>query len=356
MKCRSRSGAALLALARGGRARRRARRDPAAAPRQESRQAAAAPVAEENRTGGRAPGTSSCGSRSCAPARASRLSSRPDAPSRGSGVLAGADMTSLDATCRLWTARIEPRRRIRAVGTYTHILDQWAIICDRPVMLNQRQAGVAIGGALRQELAGLRRLAVDPHGFMHFAMATAKLLGFGLCPRLAELTRRRLYLPKGYPAPATLEPVIERMAVGKAAREGWDGLLKLVASLKAGYASASTMISATAPQPGRARLRVRDPARQAAAQLVPARLSRQSGLPARHPPGAEPGRSRAPPPARPHVRADRSQARSQRAGARGDLGRAEITDQRRDGLERRTHAPRRIRRSCPVPRGPSAAS
>src|SRR3546814_18973824 len=55
----------------------------------------------------------------------------------------------------------------------------------------------AIEGALRHEQVELTRLAVDTHGHTHFAMALAKLVGFDLCPRLAGLSTRKLYLPRG---------------------------------------------------------------------------------------------------------------------------------------------------------------
>lgn len=170
------------------------------------------------------------------------LLAQPIARHWGSGVLASADMMSLDATRHLWTARIEPRRRTPAVGTYTLVLDQWAIIYDQPIVLNRRQAGAAIEGVLQQEVAQLQRLAVDSHGFTHFAMAVAKLLGFDLCPRLTDVGGRKLYLPRGIPVPARIEPMTERITVGQTARAGWDDLLKLVTSLKAGYGSASTII------------------------------------------------------------------------------------------------------------------
>jgi hypothetical protein len=41
------------------------------------------------------------------------------------GLFASADMMSLDATRHLWSARLDPRRRTYAVGTYAHVLDQW---------------------------------------------------------------------------------------------------------------------------------------------------------------------------------------------------------------------------------------
>src|SRR3546814_9478764 len=68
---------------------------------------------------------------------------------------------------------------------------------DMPIILNRRQAGPAIEGALRHEQVELTRLAVDTHGHTHFAMALAKLVGFDLCPRLAGLSTRKLYLPRG---------------------------------------------------------------------------------------------------------------------------------------------------------------
>src|SRR3546814_10240419 len=63
-----------------------------------------------------------------------------------------------------------------------------------------------------------------------------------LCPRLTDVGGRKLHLPRGIPVPARLEPMTERITVGQTARAGWDDLLKLVTSLKAGYGSASTII------------------------------------------------------------------------------------------------------------------
>jgi TnpA family transposase len=89
------------------------------------------------------------------------------------------------------------------------VLDQWGILYDQPIVLNRRQAGPAIEGALRQQhVDRIERVAVDTHGFTHFAMALAKLLGFDLCPRLAKLKRRKLYLPRGLDVPEVLRPCV----------------------------------------------------------------------------------------------------------------------------------------------------
>ena len=173
---------------------------------------------------------------------ASAISAQPLAALWGDGVAASADMLSLDATRHLWNARIELRRGTHAVGTYTHVSDQWPIIYDQPILLNTRQAGAALEGAVQQKIIDLQRLAVDTHGFTHFAMGAGKLLGFDLSPRFAGLADRKLYLPLDVAAPAILEPVIERVKLSRLQREGWDGMLQLVASLKAGCGSVAAII------------------------------------------------------------------------------------------------------------------
>jgi len=161
----------------------------------------------------------------------------------GRGLFASADMMSLEATRYLWSARLDPRRRTYAVGTYAHVLDQWGILYDQPIVLNRRQAGAAIEGALRQrQVERIERVAVDTHGFTHFAMALAKLVGFDLCPRLARLRTRRLYLPKGLEIPQILRPIVAETVSRRAIARGWEGLLRLSASVKHGWDSATAAL------------------------------------------------------------------------------------------------------------------
>jgi TnpA family transposase len=154
----------------------------------------------------------------------------------GRGLFASADMMSLEATRYLWSARLDPRRRTYAVGTYAHVLDQWGILYDQPIVLNRRQVGAAIEGALRQrQVERLERVAVDTHGFTHFGMTLGKLVGFDLCPRLARLKKRRLYLPKGLDVPDILRPIVAETVSRRKIGLGWDGLLRLGASVKHGW-------------------------------------------------------------------------------------------------------------------------
>lgn len=160
----------------------------------------------------------------------------------GTGETASSDMMSLDASKHLWYARVDPRRRTHAAGLYTHILDQHGIIYDQPIVLKERQAGVALEGAVRHnETQGdsrLSMLAVDTHGYTNVAMAVAKLSGFDLCPQLRNLAERKLYLPRGMEVPDRLTEVVAHEVSRKAIRTGWDELLRLVASIRSGRVSA----------------------------------------------------------------------------------------------------------------------
>jgi TnpA family transposase len=160
----------------------------------------------------------------------------------GVGLQASADMMSIDSTRHLWRARQDPRRLTPAVGTYTHVLDQWAILHDQPIILNRRQAGAAIEGALRHEQIDLHRVAVDTHGHTHFGMALAKLVGFDLAPRLAGMNKRKLWLPRGLDVPASLKAIVNETVSTRAIKNGWDALLRIAASTKAGWCSANYVL------------------------------------------------------------------------------------------------------------------
>nr|WP_311530198.1 Tn3 family transposase [uncultured Ralstonia sp.] len=160
----------------------------------------------------------------------------------GTGQLASSDSMSLDTSPHLFYARADPRRRTHAVGIYTHVLDQHGIVYNQPMVLNERQTGVAIEGVMRHNETradgGLLRLAVDTHGYTNVGMAVAKLLGFDLCPWLRNLSERKLYLPRSLPVAEGLSAALSHEISLKAIREGWDGLLRLVASIHSGRVSA----------------------------------------------------------------------------------------------------------------------
>ncbi|MEJ8852337.1 Tn3 family transposase [Variovorax rhizosphaerae] len=164
----------------------------------------------------------------------------------GDGTKGSADMMAMDASRHLWTARVDPRRRTYAAGMYTHVRDRWGLFYDQPIVLNERQAGVAVEGVEQHNRSADRirvsLLAVDTHGVTNVAMALAKLLGFDLCPRLRDLRERKLLVPRGWPVPDSLDSVTLRRVSITSIERGWDELVRMVASIRAGKASAAHAI------------------------------------------------------------------------------------------------------------------
>jgi TnpA family transposase len=179
----------------------------------------------------------------------------------GSGEKGSADSMSLDTSRHLYAARMEHRRRQLAVGLYTHMMDSYGLFYDQPIMLNTRQAAPAVQGVewhnATQGEEGIRLslLAVDTHGYTNTALAVAKLLGFDLCVWLRDLAERKLFLP----ASVTLPEGLERLTTGRVSlrkiRDGWDPLLRLVASIRRGWLSPKEALdrlgSAAAGDPAR---------------------------------------------------------------------------------------------------------
>src|ERR1700737_1372440 len=118
----------------------------------------------------------------------------PIATTWGRSDLASSDMMSMETTKRVWQARPDPRANPPSKGIYSPPRGRWGIFYAPPFVLNERQAGVAIEGVVRQEWIETSQLAVDTHGYTDFAMGLSRLLVFGLCPRLRELRQRRLFV------------------------------------------------------------------------------------------------------------------------------------------------------------------
>jgi TnpA family transposase len=170
------------------------------------------------------------------------LLAQPLAKHWGDGYEASSDLMSLDVSRHVWLARVDPKRRRHAVGTYTHVLNQWGIVYDQPLLLATRDAGAAIEGAIRQSVTRLERLAVDRHGYTDFGMAVAKTLGFDLCPQLYSMRDRHLHVPRGFPVPAELAAIAHADVSLEAIVEGWDEFLRVVASIEQGWRTATEVL------------------------------------------------------------------------------------------------------------------
>ena len=168
---------------------------------------------------------------------------QPIAATWGRADLASSDMMSLETSRRVWQARQDPRRQTASIGVYSHVRDRWGIFHAQPIVLNERQAGAAIEGVVRQERVEVSQLAVDTHGYTDFAMALSRLLGFDLCPRLRELRQRHLFVPRGMDIPVEIAAVCEASVDTTLIEAHWDQLVHLAASVQTGHASAVTALA-----------------------------------------------------------------------------------------------------------------
>jgi TnpA family transposase len=163
----------------------------------------------------------------------------PIAAHWGRADLASSDMMSLETTRAAWQARADPRRRTASIGIYTHVLDRWGVFYDQPIVLNERQAGAAIEGVVRQSATkDIALIAVDTHGYTDFAMGVARALGFDLCPRLSHLRDRRIHVPRNYEVPAQLSAITDRDIKLDLIVDVWDEFVRIVASIRSGKCTA----------------------------------------------------------------------------------------------------------------------
>ena len=165
----------------------------------------------------------------------------PIAASWGRDDLASSDMMSLETTRRVWQARLDPRRNTPSVGIYSHVSQRWSVFYAQPVVLNERQAGPAIEGVVRQESLDLSQLAVDTHGYTDFGMMLARLNGFDLCPRLKSLRERRLFIPQGWDVPESLRSACSACVAVDLVPEQWDRLVNLAASVLNGTSAVAVL-------------------------------------------------------------------------------------------------------------------
>lgn len=171
------------------------------------------------------------------------LRSQPIAKIWGDGKLAASDMMSIDASKHLWTARTDPRRRTHGLGVYSHVLDQWGLPYFLPIVINERQAGAAIEGAIRQKAPRIERVAVDTHGYTNSALGIGNLLSLDVLPRLKNLRERKLYVPRGITVPDNLKEVVDQNVSLRAIERQWDELVRLAASIETGIVTADVALA-----------------------------------------------------------------------------------------------------------------
>ena len=152
-------------------------------------------------------------------------------------------MMSLETHRRVFLARNDPRRQTPSVGIYSNARDRFGISYAQPILLNERRAGAAIEGVVRDQRLETTQLAVDTHGYTDAGMSLARGVGFDLCPRLKTLKDRRWFLPRGREVPAILGSICHAYLDPAKIEAHWDRMVHPFASVHSGHTSAITALT-----------------------------------------------------------------------------------------------------------------
>lgn len=120
------------------------------------------------------------------------------------------------------------------------------------VPVTVREAGYVLDGLLGHGTSlRIEQHFVDTHGFTEVAMAFCHLLGIRLAPRIKDLGKQRLWLPKGLPRSGfgKLGPVFAGTIDTERLHERWDDLLRMAASLREGTVKPSVLVRKVASLP-----------------------------------------------------------------------------------------------------------
>jgi TnpA family transposase len=131
----------------------------------------------------------------------------------------------------------------RGVNMYAHTTDTSLRLYQQPIPVRLREATFVLDGLLEHgtELDP-RRVVTDSHGFSEVVMASAALLDKELAPRIARAHEQTLYKLDRGKVYAHLDPILKGTLKPHVVREAWDDVVRVMASIKTGTATASLIL------------------------------------------------------------------------------------------------------------------
>ncbi len=138
---------------------------------------------------------------------------------------------------------------------YTHISDRYAPFHAKSISSTVRDATHVLDGLLNHRT----EIQTDEHytdtsGYTEHIFALCHALGFRFAPRIRDLADHRLFCFEKPSEYGTLKFLIAGKVHVKTIRDNWDEYRRLIASLRAGTASPSLLISKLAGYPRQSRL------------------------------------------------------------------------------------------------------
>lgn len=131
----------------------------------------------------------------------------------------------------------------RGVTLYVHTTETSLRLYQQPIPTRLREATFVLDGLLDHgtELDP-DRVYTDAHGFSEVVMAAAALLQKELAPRLKQIHEKTLYKVDRTKTYAHLDPILKGTIKSHVIREVWDDVVRIMASMKAGTATASLLL------------------------------------------------------------------------------------------------------------------
>jgi TnpA family transposase len=133
----------------------------------------------------------------------------------------------------------------RGVMIYWHLEKRSVCVYSQLKSASSSEVAAMIEGVLRHCTdMTIEKNFVDSHGQSEIAFCFARLLGFGLMPRLKAIDKQKLYLPgrdtaSRYP---NLRPVLTRPIDWGLIRREYDRMVRYAAALKSGTAHAESIL------------------------------------------------------------------------------------------------------------------
>ncbi len=131
----------------------------------------------------------------------------------------------------------------RGVNMYAHTTDTSLRLYQQPIPVRLREATFVLDGLLEHgtELDP-KRVVTDSHGFSEVVMASASLLDKELAPRIARVHEQTLYKLDRGKVYTHLDPILKGTIKPHVVREAWDDVVRVMASIKTGTATASLIL------------------------------------------------------------------------------------------------------------------
>ncbi|MCP3990373.1 MAG: Tn3 family transposase, partial [Actinomycetia bacterium] len=172
----------------------------------------------------------------------------PLAQAWGGGTLSSSDGLRLPIRSRSLTARALSRYFTDQGGTsYTHVSDQHTTYGTQIIVTTDRDATYVLDEILGNTTdLPIDEHTTDTHGQTLLTFALFDLVGLRLSPRIARLTKQRLWRsqPKAhYRRWPTAGPLLAHPLQTEIIERHWDDLLRIAWSIRTGHVSASLLIT-----------------------------------------------------------------------------------------------------------------